>query len=61
MILAGVVLVKNISVATGQIRSIIKNMQVEHGLFDDIAGIETNMINAIFLLFLAPFLSIMNQ
>jgi hypothetical protein len=61
MILAGVVLVKNISVATGQIRSIIINMQVEHGLFDDIAGIETNMITAIFLLFLAPFLSIMNQ
>ena len=61
MIPAGVVPAKNTSVATGQISCIIKNMQVEHGFFDDIAGIETNMISAIFLLFLAPLLSIMNQ
>jgi len=36
-------------------------MNVEHGLFDDIAGIETDLISSIFLLFLAPFLSILNK
>jgi|GEM_PF-6107202 hypothetical protein len=36
-------------------------MQTEHGLLDDIVGIETGLISAIFIFLIAPFLSMLDQ